>query len=68
MRNVKQTNNNNTILQSMIWLQQAKAQKGMFLSGKTEKARNRGQIGAELEYALFCIDEAIDRAKVFTFE
>lgn len=29
------------------------------------KARNQGGIGAELEHALFCLDECIDRAKAF---
>lgn len=52
--------------QAMLWLQQGKAQFGLYQSGHTDRARNAGKVGAELEYAVYCMDEAIDRARWFT--
>ena len=49
--------------QAMVFLQQAKAQLGLYRSGATEKSRSAGGVGGELEYAVFCLDEAIDRAR-----
>ena len=49
--------------QAMLWLQQGKAQAGLYTSGHTDRARNAGKIGAELEFAVYCMDEAIDRAR-----
>ena len=49
--------------QAMVYLQQARAQLGLYRSGATEKSRAAGGVGGELEYAVFCLDEAIDRAR-----
>lgn len=49
--------------QSMLWLQQGKAQLGLFKSGYSDRERISGKFGAQLEFAVYCMDEAIDRAK-----
>ena len=49
--------------QAMVWLQQGRAQLGLYRSGATDRARNAGGIGAQLEYAAYCAEECIDRAK-----
>lgn len=48
----------------MVFIQQARAQVGLYESGVSERKRNHGHgVGAELEYALYSVDEAIDRAE-----